>query len=259
VATSNHRPMDSAEYDKAMARLEERLGYSFGNRALLRQAFTHRSYANEFDVDVDNQRLEYLGDAVLDLVVSTELFNRYPELSEGRLSYLRSQLVCEASLADQSRRLELGGCLLLGKGEFLSGGNDKDSVLADAYEAMLASVYLDGGFQSAYEVIISQFDELLDAVSDGSLVSDHKTRLQELIQADKDERPHYQIVSIDGPPHARVYTAVVSAGEHKLGEGTGCSKKAAQQDAARVALQQLKAERQAAEGGDNAALPVAKR
>ncbi|MBH23156.1 MAG: ribonuclease III [Myxococcales bacterium] len=251
--------MDSAEYDKAMARLEVRLGYSFDNRALLRRAFTHRSYANEFDVGVDNQRLEYLGDAVLDLVVSTELFKRYPELSEGRLSYLRSQLVCEASLAEQSRRLDLGACMLLGKGEFLSGGSDKDSVLADAYEAMLASVYLDGGFQCAYEVIVNQFDELLDAVSDGSLVSDYKTRLQELIQADKDERPHYHIASIDGPPHARVYTALVSAGEHTLGEGTGCSKKAAQQDAARVALEQLLAEREASDEGAATALTAAKR
>ena len=231
--------LDRGDHRDKRSALERELGYVFVDQELLVQALTHRSYANERDIGVDNQRLEYLGDAVLDLVISTELFSRYPELPEGKLSYLRSQLVCEKSLAAQARKISLGECILLGKGEAQSGGQEKDSVLADAYEAVLAAIYMDSGFQRTNATVVAQFDSLLSSVVSGAKISDYKTRLQEIIQADKDERPHYAIVDVGGPPHARVYTAIVSAGEEPLGEGTGCSKKAAQQDAARVALEAL--------------------
>lgn len=222
--------------------LQERLGYFFCDIDHLVRALTHRSFANENDTDIDNQRLEFLGDAVLDLVISTELYERYPELPEGRLSYLRSRLVREEALARQAEVLDLGRFLLLGRGEENSGGRSKPSLLADAYEAVLAAVYLDGGYDAVFDVIRARFEALLDTVSSGRSVGDHKTRLQELIQAERDERPRYLIVSTEGPPHARVYTASVNLGEKVLGTGTGCSKKAAQQDAARDALERLDGE-----------------
>lgn len=220
-----------------MDQLQARIGYRFESPALLRRALTHRSYANEFTLATDNQRLEFLGDAVLDLIISTELFNRYQDMPEGRLSYVRSQLVREESLARRARELDVGVAMLLGKGEALSRGESKDSVLADAVEALLAAIYLDGGYKAIYTVTQTIFGPLIAEIDDIGAGCDYKTRLQEYVQAGKDERPRYSIVSVDGPPHARTYTARVAVGEITLGQGQGCSKKGAHQEAARNALE----------------------
>jgi ribonuclease III len=230
---------DTEHHIELLTALQERLGYTFGDLVGLVHALTHRSYANETNTKKDNQRLEYLGDAVLDMVVSAELYHRYPKLSEGRLSYLRSRLVREESLAERAEELALGPCLLLGKGEDRSGGRDKASLLADAFEAVIAAIYIDGGYQAAYDAVLKAFGDLTTSINSVSQTGDHKTRLQEIAQARWEERPKYTIVEVDGPPHARTYTAVVSVDGKELGTGSGCSKKAAQQDAARAALGEL--------------------
>jgi len=232
-------PVPDIDWEAHTRELQQALGYSFTDLEHLVRALTHRSFANEHDTDIDNQRMEFLGDAVLDLVISSELYARYPDLPEGRLSYLRSRLVRQEALARQAAVLDLGRFLLLGRGEETSGGRQKPSLLADAYEAVLAAVYLDGGYDAAFAVIRARFEALLETVSSGRAVGDHKTRLQEIIQAQRDERPRYVIISTEGPPHARTYTSSVNLGDTVLGKGTGCSKKAAQQDAARDALERL--------------------
>lgn len=229
-------PFDHAAHVEG---LQSGLDYRFRNPDLLLRALTHRSFANESEADQDNQRLEYLGDAVLDLIISHALFTRHPTLPEGQLSYLRSRLVCEEALAAQAEALDLGAYLLLGRGEERSGGRTKPSLLADAFEAVLAAVFLDGGFDAAVRVVLNRFDSVLHDADSWQEAGDHKTRLQELIQARRDERPRYTITDADGPPHARTYTAVVYVGDKLLGTGSGPSKKAAQQSAARDALDRL--------------------
>ncbi len=220
--------------------LEERLGYTFQDPGLLRRALTHASYANETGGSVDNQRMEFLGDAVLGLAISGYLFEKFPNYPEGRLSRLRSRLVCEESLARRANHLKLGEGLLLGKGEYNSKGYTKASLLADACEATLAAIYLDGGYDATAAVILCMFRDDLDAIVKGEpLMGDFKTRLQEIIQAHADERPRYTITDTQGPPHARRFTAVVKVGSNVLGQGVGMSKKSAQQQAARTALDNL--------------------
>ena len=218
--------------------LEGRLGHRFESRELILRALTHPSFANEFTEAVNNQRLEFLGDAVLNTVISTALFERFPERHEGQLSRLRSFLVCEESLAERAAALELGPCIRLGKGERKSGGRHKASLLADAYEAVLAAVYLDGGFERATAVIRAGFENTLEDIQGGTHSRDYKTRLQEQIQSRQgDARPRYAITDIQGPPHARRFTATVKVDDEILGQGQGMSKKAAQQAAARNALE----------------------
>jgi ribonuclease-3 len=239
--------MEADLYKDLEARLEalqEALDYRFKDGELLRRAITHASYANENGSARDNQRLEFLGDSVLGLVISTRLFDQFAAFPEGRLSRLRSRLVCEGTLAQQARRLGLGGCLRLGRGERTSGGQDKDSLLSDAYEAVLAAIYLDGGYPAAQQVILRAFEEEIAKAASRQTSKDHKTRLQELIQANSDERPRYAIVETSGPPHARLFTAEARVGDRVLGRGTGSNKKAAQQDAARLALETLEAQDQ---------------
>ncbi len=227
------------EQELDLGKLEHALGYQFKDRSVLVRALTHRSYANESKTGEDNQRLEYLGDAVLDLVISTELYKRFRREGEGRLSYVRSRLVREEALAAQARQLDLGAYLLLGKGEAMSGGREKESLLADAYEAVIAAVYLDGGFDAIYQVIVAAFHETIDVVTTTAHSGDYKTRLQELVQAQKDARPKYAITAVDGPPHARLYTASVTIDGAMMGVGQGASKKAAHQSAAKAALERL--------------------
>lgn len=232
-------PLEAFDPSAHVEGLQSGLGYTFRDLDRLVRALTHRSFANENELHEDNQRLEFLGDAVLDLVISHELFARFPGLPEGQLSYLRSRIVCEEALAAQAERIDLGRFLLLGRGEELSGGRSKPSLLADAYEAVLAAIYLDGGFEAVATVTRARFDSLLDGSKQRQEAGDHKTRLQEVIQARRDERPRYTITSTEGPPHARTYEAQVAVGDQILGRGAGNSKKAAQQSAARDALEQL--------------------
>ncbi|MFP4599144.1 MAG: ribonuclease III [Persicimonas sp.] len=219
---------------------EETIGYRFSERALLIRALTHRSYANETDEPVrDNQRLEFLGDAVLGLVVANELFDRDREVQEGALSTRQAQVVCEPTLADAARSIELGEHLRLGRGEATTGGRDKNSLLADAYEALLAAIYLDGGLEATREVIVAQLDEALSEVRQTSAPTDFKSRLQTVIQRDRSTQPEYRIVDESGPPHDMVFVAEVRVDGEPLGAGRGRSKKVAEQHAAQEALETL--------------------
>lgn len=214
------------------------LGYQFSQPALLRLALTHPSFALQQEVQ-DNQRLEYLGDAVLQLCVSRRLYDKFPSLPEGQLSRRRALLVCEASLCEAALRFRLGDALLLDRGETQTGGRTKPSVLADAMEAVIAAVYLDGGIEAAAALV----DRVIENYDRGDAShSDAKTALQELLQAQGRAAPAYTTVREEGPPHARVFTVQVHLGGALAGEGQGGSKKQAQQQAAQRALAYMERE-----------------
>ncbi len=220
--------------------LEKQISYTFRQPALLAEALRHSSFVNEQNDSrlTDNEKLEFLGDAVINLAVGHLLMLKYPGFKEGDLSRVRANLVNEARLSAIARRIGLGTHIKLGKGEQLSGGHDKDSILADALEALVAAVYLDGGFQAAFEVVTKLFESCLDNQLAGRAGPDYKSRLQEIAQNRLHAVPAYRIVSETGPDHAKVFKAEVRiAGIRTLGEGK--SKKAAQQDAACKALDLL--------------------
>lgn len=213
--------------------LEEVLGHVFDNRDLLITALTHRSYANEHRAEgrKDNEKLEFLGDAVLDLTVGHMLMDRYPSLREGQLSVTRSQVVSERGLSDRARELGLGDWLYLGKGELRSGGQYKASILADAMEAVIAAVYLDGGFPAAWALVARLFENSLASVEETGFY-DFKTRLQELAQSRLKATPIYRVVATSGPDHAKQFEVAVEINGHEWGRGQGASKKRAEQYAA---------------------------
>ena len=221
--------------------LEGRIGYRFRERTLLDEALTHRSALNESAERrrQDNERLEFLGDAVLGLMVASLLLERFPLKREGELSRLRASLVGEAPLATLARSLELGKFLVMGKGERLTGGADRTSILADAFEALLAAVYLDGGSDAATRLVKELFSPLLPAEAFHTVGRDYKTALQELAQARFGEVPEYRLDAVTGPPHDRQFTISVILHHETLGEGEGGSKKEAAQAAAQVALLRL--------------------
>jgi len=223
------------------AELEERIGYCFRNRALLDEALTHRSARNESSGRTarDNERLEFLGDAVLGLMIASLLLERFPDKREGDLSRLRASLVGEAPLARLARSLGLGNYLVMGKGERLTGGADRSSLLADAVEALLAAVYLDGGTDAATRVVTRLFLPLLDDVLSATFGRDYKTTLQELAQARFGAVPRYRLDRTSGPPHEQRFTVSVILHDEQLGAGEGGSKKEAAQKAARAALLRL--------------------
>lgn len=219
--------------------LQEKIGYRFSNRDLLGEALTHKSYSNEQVAGnaPHNERLEFLGDAVLELAISERAFDAFPDFPEGELTRVRAELVSEASLARVARVLDLGAGLRLGRGEERTGGRDKPSLLADALEALLGAVFCDGGFAAARQVVGRLFGAALDAAARRKLGSDYKTRLQELLQGTRGRAPRYRLVEASGPDHQRSYRVEVLCGEEVLGAGSGRSKKAAEQAAARQALE----------------------
>lgn len=222
------------------AGLEQAVGYRFRDRRLLQEALTHSSRANEVNGGVpDNQRLEFLGDSILGFIIGNELFLRNPDWKEGQLSRYRSTLVDEGNLARLARAIDLGSCLSLGRGEEMSGGREKKSLLADAYEAFVAAVYLDGGMQAAEQLVKSQFGHLLSGDEPASLTRDYKTELQEITQARLAVTPHYELMESTGPDHERSYRMAVFINGALAGEGGGRSKKGAQQAAARAALEKF--------------------
>lgn len=221
--------------------LEEDLGYLFEHVDLLDGALTHKSYANEAGGAVaDNQRLEFLGDAVLGLVVSDLLYQVRPALSEGEMSKIRAYLVREESLRQIARTFQLGTHLRLGKGEDQSGGRDKASILADAFEALVGAIHLDGGFDLAYQFIEGIFRPVIAESGTEPMDRDYKTRLQEFCQARYGKAPSYRVVSDSGPDHAKVFEVEILAGRAVLAKGRGRSKKEAEQRAAQDALEILK-------------------
>ncbi len=223
-------------------KLEELLGYRFQERKWLTAALTHRSWANENREEGrgDNEKLEFLGDAVLGLAVGHMLMERYPKLREGQLSVTRSQVVSEAGLNALAADLRLGDWLYLGKGEERSGGRYKPSILADAFEAVIAAVYLDGGFSAVWELIARIFKDSIESVEKTGF-SDFKTRLQELAQAKLKATPVYRVVDTRGPDHAKVFEVSVEIAGQEWGRATGHSKKRAEQFAAANAAFRLEA------------------
>ena len=213
-------------------KIEEKIQYKFNDLNLLKTALTHSSYANEMHLRKFecNERFEFLGDAILELVSSEFLFFENPKMSEGELTKLRASMVCEPSLAFCARDIELGEYLLLGKGEEATGGRKRDSITSDAMEALIGAIYLDGGFANAKEFIIKY---ILNDLEDKKLFYDSKTILQEVVQANfKKEEIHYCLVGEEGPDHDKSFFVEVSIGDRKYGKGKGRTKKAAEQQAA---------------------------
>lgn len=220
-----------------MKNLQERLGYKFKNEGLLINALTHSSYANEAHPAYgSNERLEFLGDAVLSIIVADYIYNNFSKMPEGELTKLRASLVCEKSLCGFSRELGVGKCLKLGKGEATNGGADRPSLLADAFEAILAAVYLDGGMEAARRMVMRFVLEELRHTDD-EVFKDYKTRLQEVIQRNPEERLSYVLIGESGPDHDKRFTVEVHLNSNVLGTGVGKSKKLAEQSAAKQALE----------------------
>jgi len=217
--------------------IEERLNYQFKSQALLKEALSHPSLSSEIrPAPPDNQRLEYLGDAVLELTISTHLYHRFPELKEGLLTKLRSAVVSKPALAAAARRIKLGEALFLSNGEESSGGRKRDSNLADAFESIVGAVYLDSGLEAAGTVILSLLSPEIDKLDPSNAQGNSKGELQEILQKITPEAPSYKVIEENGPPHKRSYVCVVTWKKRELGKGNGPSKKAAEAEAAQNAL-----------------------
>lgn len=219
-----------------MNRLEENLKYKFNDVGLLKNALTHSSYANECQGGLSsNERLEFLGDSVLSIVVSRFLYETYPKMPEGQLTKLRASLVCEKALYGFSKELQVGDFLLLGKGEEQTGGRNRVSILADAFEAVLAAMYLDGGYEVAKAHVLRFVTNELKNREDDDF-KDYKTSLQEIVQRNPEERLFYVLIAESGPDHDKKFTVEVHLNSNVIGTGVGKSKKQAEQNAAKQAL-----------------------
>jgi ribonuclease-3 len=227
----------TAEYDE----LQRRLGYTFREPGLLRLALTHPSVAHEQGLPLQtNQRLEFLGDAVLQLVLTRELYETFPAFSEGPLTKARAKLVNRRSLAEHARNLCLGRCLILSRGEETQGGRERLSALADTYESLLGAIFLDGGFEAAQQFVLRQFQDAFDDLAVIPLLENPKGELQELLQSSSAEAPRYHVASATGPDHDRRFECTVHHAGVELARGCGKSKKAAESEAALAALLKLR-------------------
>jgi ribonuclease-3 len=228
---------------EAWKELQRRIDYHFDDRHLLCEAMTHRSYANEQNGSglADNERLEFLGDAVLDLAVGSLLLREHPGFAEGDLTRVRAEVVAEPSLAQLAKELQLGDCLLLGRGEERSGGRSKSSLLANSFEALLGAMFLDSSYERAEavirQIVLPSIDEACQRTG-----QDYKTQLQELVQSRQQALPEYRLVESSGPPHQRVYVVEVLIEKKVCGRGEGRSKKKAEQAAANEVLDAIKKE-----------------
>ena len=220
--------------------IEQIFQYRFNDKSLLQEALRHSSFVNEIGKPQlrDNERLEFLGDAVLNLIVGHILMHRYPELKEGDLSRSRANLVNETQLAAMARSFDLGLYIQLGKGEIQTHGREKNSILADAFEALIASIYLDGGFDAAYQIIETNFQPLIEQLHTSANNYDYKSQLQEKVQVEHGSMPDYRIIREDGPDHDKTFRVGLKVLNIEA-QGSGKSKKAAEQDAARNALEIL--------------------
>jgi ribonuclease-3 len=228
--------------------LQSQLGYTFGDSSLLRLALTHPSVAHEQGLPLKtNQRLEFLGDAVLQLALTRELYEKFPGFGEGPLTKARAKLVNRRSLAERARQLGLGQYLILSRGEEISGGRERPSALADTFEALLGAIFLDRGFEAARDFILRQFLSAFGELSVIPILENPKGELQEFLQAYSSEAPRYHVVAVTGPDHDRVFECTVHHNGQELARGRGKSKKAAESEAALAALAVL---RQKTESGD---------
>jgi ribonuclease-3 len=223
-----------------LAEFQSRLNYRFRDPALLRMALTHPSISKEVSGEPHNQRLEFLGDAVLQLALTHELYHRFPEYGEGPMTKARAQLVNRKSLADQGNRLELGKFMFMSRGEEASGGRSRPSGIADAFESLLGAIYLDSSYEVARIFVLRMFDESLEQMKVSPNLGNPKGELQEFLQADTNEAPQYKEVSTSGPDHDRVFECAVFHRGAELARGVGKNKKDAEAMAATVALEKLK-------------------
>lgn len=222
--------------ENSFSGLESAIGYEFKNQELIHEALSHSSYANEKKKQrQSNERLEFLGDSVLSVVVSQYLFEHYPELPEGELTRIRAALVCEKSLYKFALKIKLGDYLLLGKGEAHTGGRERPSILADAFEAVIAAVYLDGGLEAARTHILHFIPKHIPEKR-SMLFGDYKTALQEVIQKNPEEKVDYKLIEESGPDHNKTFVVEVCLNSNVIGKGVGKSKKEAEQMAAQEAL-----------------------
>lgn len=219
----------------AVKQFQEKIGYRFKDESLLFEALSHSSYANENKKTRNsNERLEFLGDSVLSIVVSDHIFEHYKHLPEGELTKMRASLVCEKALFEFSKKIDLGSYIFLGKGEEMTGGRTRPSIVSDAFEAVIAAIYLDGGMEIVSRYILSFLPE--NITPDFSVFHDYKTALQEVIQRNPEEKIEYHLKGESGPDHNKQFTVQVLLNSNVIGEGTGRSKKTAEQLAAKEAL-----------------------
>lgn len=228
----------SEKRKNALREIAAKIGLEFGDWNLLHQALTHTSYANEIKrTHVEhNERLEFLGDAVLELVVSTYLFKHFAQLPEGELTKARASIVCESTLAKRAAALQIGSYLLFGKGELTTGGPERASILADAFEAVIGAIYLDHGFSAAYDFVTKQLDGDFQSIEAGRYLQDYKTVLQEIVQKQSGRKISYCLLDESGPDHNKCFRIAVCIQGEACGTGEGRSKKEAEQSAARQAL-----------------------
>lgn len=224
---------------KKLNELETRIGYHFQDFSNLENAMRHSSFCNEQKMDrlCNNERLEFLGDAVLELVTSEYLYTNYPQMPEGEATKKRASMVCEQSLALCAKELDLGNYLYLGKGEERTGGRERASVTSDALEALIGAIYLDGGFTNAKE-FVEKF--VLNGIEEKQFFYDSKTTFQEMMQSITTEQIRYEVIDQEGPDHCKIFTVELFVGERSAGKGTGKSKKTAEQAAAYDAIKKLK-------------------
>lgn len=224
--------------NKPLSELEDIIGYSFTNKQLFESALTHSSYVNENRQEGadDNERLEFFGDAIIEFYVSEFLFEKFKDFPEGDLTKTRAALVCEAGLASCAKEIHLGEFIRMGKGEEMSGGRERASITSDAFEALVAAIYLDSGRENTEKFI---HEHLLESLKDKQLFFDAKTRLQEIIQREPANVLKYEMISEEGPVHDRTFVAAVTLNGQEIGRGSGHSKKDAQQQAAYKAIERL--------------------
>lgn len=232
----------SAARTESLQILSQQLGVSFSNLTLLHQALTHTSYANESKKHkiIHNERLEFLGDAVLELATSTYLFTHFPGLPEGEMTKARASVVCETTLSKRAAVLHLGDYLLLGHGEMATGGRQRPSILADAFEAVIGAIYMDCGWQTASAYILNQLHADLLTIESGHNLQDYKTILQEIVQSRANQHITYELVTASGPDHDKRFEFAVKINDAVYGIGVGHSKKEAEQHAAQEALEKFK-------------------
>lgn len=226
-----------SEYSASIKALETSCGYIFQNKRIAFQALSHSSFANEYSQKFNcehksNERLEFLGDSVLSLVVSYELFEDFINVPEGDLSKMRASLVCEASLAECAKDMKLDEIVLLGSGENSNGGRQRASILSDCFEAVIGAIYIDGGLEAARKFVLSRMSDSIKNSSDKLYNFDYKTTLQEMLQKEEHSMPKYQIINVEGPDHNKKFTIKVVS-DTKFGVGVGKSKKEAEQNAAK--------------------------
>lgn len=219
--------------------LEKNLGYEFKKRELLNNALVHKSYIKKDGNLSNNERLEFLGDSVLGFTVAEYLYRNYKNLPEGELTKVRSTVVCESCLFKIAVKIGLGEAIYMGKGEEQSEGRKRPSILSDAMEAVFAAIYLDGGIDEAKRVILSLLKEEIENAVSGRDAKDYKTVLQELVQKNNSFAPTYMLIKEEGPDHAKIFTSAVSLNGEILGQGAGKTKKEAEKEAAKIALEKL--------------------